>query len=63
MIGAKKRRGSKKLDSVNQEQKTTIIIMLGPLLDKLIRFAHFVVDVFGKRKRKTQTFLEQCCTV
>ena len=46
-----------------QERKTTSIIMLGPLFDKLIQFNHFRVDAFGNIKAKRQMFVEHCCMV
>ena len=40
--------------AVLQERKTTSIMMLGPLLDRLIQFIYFHVDAFSNIKAKPQ---------
>ena len=69
LAGSKKQRGSKKLwhavnqvrplqqTAILQERKTKSVIMLGPLLDKLIKFTYFHVDAFGNIKAETQIFV------
>ena len=43
--------------AILQERKTTSVMMLGPLLDRLIQFTYFHVDAFGNIKAKTQMFV------
>ena len=44
-----------------RERKTTFMIMLGSLLDKLIQFIYFVVHAFGKLKSKNAHVCRAMC--
>ena len=43
--------------AILQERKTTSVMMLGPLLDRLIQFIYFHVDAFSNIKAKPQMFV------